>query len=91
MNIKEWEERAYRGTSGDMVHDILTDWKNRETELLSRLEEGERAIKAIKDIHSMTCIGEGASCWKEFNEITDFVCEYLGYKTGESERKEIIK
>jgi len=31
MRREEWQERAlYRGTSGDMVADILKDWKKAE-------------------------------------------------------------
>ncbi len=27
MNLTQWQKRAERGTSGDMVHNILMDWE----------------------------------------------------------------
>ena len=38
MNIKEWYERAERGTSGDMVFDILRDWKKEREQLAAKPE-----------------------------------------------------
>jgi len=33
MNIEEWYKLAERGTSGDMVYDILRDWKNEVSQI----------------------------------------------------------
>ena len=42
MNIEEWYKSAERGTSGDMVYDILGDWK----------EEIEQLTQWIDDLQS---------------------------------------
>lgn len=31
-NIEQWQKQTSKGTSGDMVHDILEDWKISEQE-----------------------------------------------------------
>ena len=38
MNIEEWYKLAERGTSGDMVYDILRDWKEEVEELNHKME-----------------------------------------------------
>lgn len=38
MNIEEWYKLAERGTSGDMVYDILRDWKKEVEELNHKME-----------------------------------------------------
>lgn len=30
MNLYKWQKLAERGTSGDMVHNILADWKRKQ-------------------------------------------------------------
>jgi len=38
VSLEEWFERARRGTSGDMVFDILSDWKLDRDELLKQIK-----------------------------------------------------
>lgn len=48
MSLEEWEEHTYnKGTSGDVVGDILSDWRKRETELLSRLSKAEAMVEKL--------------------------------------------
>ena len=49
MTREEWVEIADRGTSGDMVGDILKDWKTSDGNLRQLLE------KAAYYVDSMTC------------------------------------
>ena len=56
MNQKEWYDRCMRGTSGEMVFDILQDWKETITRIIERLE-------ALRD--------KGASLLDERNETLD--------------------
>jgi len=56
MNQKEWYDRCMRGTSGEMVFDILQDWKETLSRIIERLEE-------LRD--------KGASLLDERNETLD--------------------
>lgn len=41
LTRQEWQEQADRGTSGDMVGDILQDWEASETILI---QQGRREV-----------------------------------------------
>jgi hypothetical protein len=46
MKWEEWWEKSItRGTSGDMVMDILSDWKEERTDLLIKIKELEEELK----------------------------------------------
>jgi len=36
--VEEWQARADKGTSGDMVHDILRDWRHDREKLLKKIQ-----------------------------------------------------
>ena len=47
---EEWWKWSFeRGTSGDMVVDILEDWKKERGNLLSSLEEANKEIERLKE------------------------------------------
>ena len=58
MDIKEWTELAYNGTSGDMVFDILRDWKIERDTLKA---ENERLREALEEINRKA--GECTGYW----------------------------
>lgn len=48
FNIKEWQEIANKGTSGDQVWDILASWKADRDTLLRRIEEMGKAYYSLE-------------------------------------------
>jgi len=58
MKIEEWRERAQRGTSGDMVWDILRDWSSD----LCRLEIAIDRLKAALDKCNPQACGDCDPC-----------------------------
>ena len=58
MQLEEWWEKSItRGTSGDMVMDILSDWEQERNGLLTRIKrlvEGIEGILNQKDLISFT-------------------------------------
>lgn len=50
-----WYKRAERGTSGDMVYDILRDWK---ADRAAQQELLERAKKIVEKVAAGDCCGE---------------------------------
>ena len=51
MNQKEWYDRCMRGTSGEMVFDILQDWKETITRIIERLEVEKKKWPILSAIH----------------------------------------
>jgi hemerythrin len=48
MTRQEWYDRAMQhGTSGDMVFDILADWKKEQDTLQQRIDKLTKALKSI--------------------------------------------
>lgn len=54
-SLEEWFERTKRGTSGDMVIDILYDWKkeNKMANIIDRIKEVIKIIQSEKDIEEI--------------------------------------
>lgn len=55
MTYEEWIERATRGTSGDMVWDILSDWgksNKRIKELESQVEDLKFKLNDVVERHT---------------------------------------
>lgn len=50
-----WEWSFVRGTSGDMVIDILEDWKKERKTLLSSLEGANKEIERLKGEKTSDC------------------------------------
>lgn len=47
MTLEEWKECAKRGTSGDMVIDILSNWQSERDGLKSALEAAQRDAEEL--------------------------------------------
>jgi len=51
--LNEWFERADRGTSGDMVFDILHDWKKDQEHLINLIDPNKLNEEKIEnEIHT---------------------------------------
>jgi hypothetical protein len=49
MTLEEWYKQAERGTSGDMVYDILRDWKNDRDQLAQEMEMLLNELEALRE------------------------------------------
>jgi len=63
MKLKEWFEQAKRGTSGDMVMDILFDWKK---------DQDQKELKKV-------VTRNGTLRWSHFKTWASTIKEQIGY------------
>jgi hypothetical protein len=74
MNLKEWKQIARRGTSGDQVWDILTDWENEQKKFgwhdASELTEAQGYKQLLIDLPDRPCqlivYHSGEKLWDSF-------------------------
>lgn len=48
--LQEWYEAAYRGTRGDMVFDILKDWKADRVKFMEAIEDIRQVATGEKQV-----------------------------------------
>ena len=50
MTLEEWEQQATRGTRGDVVWDMIRDWK-KDRDLMMRGYEAMKLARFLADCH----------------------------------------
>jgi DNA repair exonuclease SbcCD ATPase subunit len=60
-SLDDWKANAERGTSGDMVWDILSDWTSADEKAHAELAAAQRTIKELT--------ANRACAWAELDEI----------------------